>query len=1044
MLLGRFLRANCDTVCFQGIILENNDRAEAFVEQCEELIGGTDKEPAAKRQKTRGKAEPIPDTSWRAIKRADIAQCIAQIYLGDVEEVTHISYTVQSSVQPNADLDVDSDDEDGAVPSQAVDASDSLLYRLSAKRMFDHASQQWKMEQWGTNETMRELETYSSGGQFTIAAAELCNFQVLRNAGGGGWLLCADVLDNFLLPDVKPTVGDMRKYLVSLTHLGGGQTAAVHMLDDEEVSDSIGRLLPPTHMNPNQPIVRSATPIAGLSWSDTTVAMCLPTQNHAVSYWSMLRDKAHVAFQAGKLDSTLLQWLDEQIIEYIDILFAAGQVTPGLPASYGRVRAAFNQDRAAFAQVVGGPNKRVAETLLSCYFPPAPPDDMSHQTLFIYQLHDFLQVEAGLNAQQTLIAAAVFSMSFIVDHPGFGNPCSIQAEGPPGLGKSYIQKVMVEMINTGKVLKCNSYSSQAMTYEGMEEQCLLLMDENVNQGVKGGQTGQRQSSMIDGTLSRARADAEAKRTEIFSVACRYVEFAASNYELNNAMKKRYVCLPVTGDGKTAEKSFTQKTPAYVTACVGWKLVTGLTTFPYLYKMFRLVECSMDLYDIFAELHAHVYPDSMLKQILRVKESIGVMAKSTTLMALVSLYHRRHRGAVAEVNTIALLQWLQVNWICDPYCIWFAAQCQLAGNDPNRNYKILSWLKNNLKKQAGGSIDFCENEPDYYITTFEINDARMEAQADLIGLGLAILKEGLRDMSLKKGAAPPAVISYQVNRSTHYCVHRNKVTSMKTLTVAEQVIVDLLISKMAQATANADLTHWVFPRSVRNKISQPDERIEGLANVSETEVDTALRELETSLGITMYTGTGTMRGTSERRDEVCVIDNIRLNTSKKAPPGSMLDQDYTDNVYYTDGRILAGGIVFDAKKMHEYLEIQAGRDPALIEAKERSAELANLFFTACGVSEGSQIFNGVGKNGEIAEWHDVEVPEKSPMIRNPYYTGGRGRLSSFSQAAADNTHIFKSNEKKVKISPDLKLAKRVIDKRCQALYFDTKEIEKLWA
>ena len=35
---------------------------------------------------------------------------------------------------------------------------------------------------------------------------------------------------------------------------------------------------------------------------------------------------------------------------------------------------------------------------------------------------------------------------------------------------------------------------------------LELMDENVNQGVKGGQTGQRQSSIVDGTLSRARAD----------------------------------------------------------------------------------------------------------------------------------------------------------------------------------------------------------------------------------------------------------------------------------------------------------------------------------------------------------------------------------------------------------------------------------------------------------------------------------------------------------------------------------------------------------
>ena len=34
------------------------------------------------------------------------------------------------------------------------------------------------------------------------------------------------------------------------------------------------------------------------------------------------------------------------------------------------------------------------------------------------------------------------------------------------------------------------------------------MDENVNQNAKAGTTGQRQSSMCDGTLTRARADAE--------------------------------------------------------------------------------------------------------------------------------------------------------------------------------------------------------------------------------------------------------------------------------------------------------------------------------------------------------------------------------------------------------------------------------------------------------------------------------------------------------------------------------------------------------
>ena len=50
-------------------------------------------------------------------------------------------------------------------------------------------------------------------------------------------------------------------------------------------------------------------------------------------------------------------------------------------------------------------------------------------------------------------------------------------------------KVLCEMINAGKVLKRNSYSKEAMTYEGMKEQTVLIMDENVNQKAKAGENG---------------------------------------------------------------------------------------------------------------------------------------------------------------------------------------------------------------------------------------------------------------------------------------------------------------------------------------------------------------------------------------------------------------------------------------------------------------------------------------------------------------------------------------------------------------------------
>ena len=199
-------------------------------------------------------------------------------------------------------------------------------------------------------------------------------------------------------------------------------------------------------------------------------------------------------------------------------------------------------------------------------FPPKPPENMAWQTLFFDQINNFLQVDAGLNGQQSHIGGAVYILSHLVDYNGFGKPCSVQAEGPPGLGKSYIMKVLCEMINAGKVLKCNSYSKEAMTYEGMKEQTVLIMDENVNQKAKAGETAQRQSSMVDGALTRCRANADTKETEMFNVPCRFIEFAASNYELNSAMKSRYCRLPVTSEGR--EKHF-GKSPGTTPSCA-WR------------------------------------------------------------------------------------------------------------------------------------------------------------------------------------------------------------------------------------------------------------------------------------------------------------------------------------------------------------------------------------------------------------------------------------------------------------------------------------------
>ena len=147
--------------------------------------------------------------------------------------------------------------------------------------------------------------------------------------------------------------------------------------------------------------------------------------------------------------------------------------------------------------------------------------------------------------------------------------------------------------------------------------------------------------------------------------------------------------------------------------------------------------------------------------------------------------------------------------------------------------------------------------------------------------------------------------------------------------------------------------------------------------------------------------------------------------------------------FSDGRIVSGGIAFNAEKMHLYEEIQRGNDPALIAEKERQQRLANLFFAAAGVEFGSRIFDGCGSNGEVAVWLETEDPEETISIPNPYFTGGIGRLASFTSAPANDGQLFRCSEKNVEIKKGMELAKKITAARCDNLYYDTAGVEKVW-
>lgn len=1029
------------------VLLTSDSVTDSFLENCEESFGETSE------QNSRTKRPKLADdrSSWKSIKRADVPRVISQIYYGQLDELADVEYSTHNSAPVNvaSTLDSDSEEEDedgvgGGIATGVERNEKSILFRMGL-RMFSDEVQLHLMKGSGMPERCTKLDTYvSNGGSnvvFHVAEGDASRFHRLNGGGKHGtWIKPdADILDGFVLPHVVPLPSEVRTYLMKLAHIVGGKAAAIRKMTDDEIMSTARKLLPPTELNPREPIRRSATATA-LTWSGQTVHLCLPLQAAVVAEWTGLREKAMNAWQSGRLTGKGVLRIDEEIIEFLSVLFSPGLTMDGLPEGYQRVRQAWAEDALAYKRIKEGHSERSKRVLKDHLFPKPPPSNMSWQTHFLDQVNYFLQAHAGLNGQQALIGGTVWILSFLVDYSGFGKPCSVQAEGPPGLGKSYIMKVLCEIINAGKILKMNNYSVQAYTYPGMFEQTVLIMDENVNQGAKSGSTTDSQSRMCDGYLSRARANAELGRTEMWSTASRFVEFAACNYRLNPAMASRYIRLPVTSEGR--EKGFGKKSKDYAVLCLAMKIITGMTSAPWLFDMMKLCEADDDLYDLFCEMHATVYEDSVLKQNPRLKEMVGTMALATSLFLAISLYHRTQEKELAEIFSLDLLQWLQVNWIVDPYSIWYSYSAQCKAYDVNRKEKVLSWLKNNLRKTAAGTIDFVETNTDYLITDYIEHDSRLESQADAIGLGIAILEEVLNELSVKKGAALPSVIRHSVGKSTYFCVHRDHIKGQKTLTAAEKAIVDLLMSKKAQRHASADLSQWVYPKSVKLAITKNHLRPPSLSGCTEPELEQALTDLGSSFGFNIYgDSTSGLRGAMERNDVIATVDPIRLATSKKAAAGSILDTELTNEVYYTAARTMAGGCVVNAVKMTEYEDMLNGNDKTLVEAKRQEQKLLNTFFTAVGAADGELIYNGVGDKSNISEYLEVELLEDDVKIPNPAFVCKKRGSQVFRDTDAPETVLFNPMERHVVIHAGNKFAAKLIKARSDKLYYNTDHINR---
>ena len=214
------------------IILSNSSKVEAFLDQCQELFG----EDPEDKQRSKRVRKDIDRASWESISRNDVAQVISQIYYGNSSEKLRLDYTTSSTsdgVQDDA-FDSDSDDEDAAGDVDTEEQNDnSILYRIGL-RYFDDQTQIHLMNEWGINDVYKQKGTYmqqdASGMTFQVQADDTDRFQLLCDEGITWIKPSANILDEFLLPHEKPSVNEVRRYLLGLTHIVGGNTTTIHKM----------------------------------------------------------------------------------------------------------------------------------------------------------------------------------------------------------------------------------------------------------------------------------------------------------------------------------------------------------------------------------------------------------------------------------------------------------------------------------------------------------------------------------------------------------------------------------------------------------------------------------------------------------------------------------------------------------------------------------------------------------------------------------------------------------------------------------------------
>jgi len=1034
------------------IFLSTDERIDAFNATAQEMVmcpaeaeevGGRHakggKKVATKRKRGKG-ADPRGPMGPHLITNVnDLSKCLVQQRMSHADETMEVTFDHAGIASDLAMTDlVDEDGDDGpAGDDLSDDPPTSFICKLSARAHFEHAVVQLAAKSNRVSDPDATFATYvknDADGNMTFAvtdAERLSRLRLLdmRSDSGGNWLQSSMQLLTFMHPYFTPSAHDLEQWLQAQAAVVGLSASDLEVMTREEIEAQINELMLSPALYAPITAVSIGVSSGAATWSDCRYEEVYP--ENAAWMAACRRDTLRIerAIALGQLPPSETRHNVEHIVA--DLRMCAAEPLKGWPPAYSKVRRSVARDMLQFNRVLQGSDEFARETSRITMFPfettedgeGGVPENMTRQTFVMVQFVELQRCEFGLDRPQSHMNAVIYPWSFVLLVPAFGYPGSIQARGPPGSGKGEAKKRLQPCVNIDMWFNVDSISEQGTTYTGLPEQCFWDMDENMSQGKSGGSTLTQQTTDSNGISKRARASADEEVTKCIAVACRHVNLGSSNLALNEAMKDRAVDIDLPramGEIRTAV------TPGAPHMAAAFRILTGLSVWPWLFAMAGLFDWEETVLEMFVGINAVMLPKSKLAGHARTKESIRILAIGISVFEIVSMYYRCEMKELKEDGSYNFLTFVRANAMLSPTAVWEAYLLITTGTDPRRDSKVLSIFKQNLKQLPGGMYDTMDDDL-YFASKFVKTNADTEPKefnvaANACGLGQAIAEEGLASMLAKKDTKSGHPILKLVQESPgssrlRYAVLASAVSTLTVLTAAESGILDCLLDVVAkkQAYISADETQYIFKESIRSRLLAPTPK-DPMGKYGSRDIMAANELLKRVDDLGYESEAGLLKN-------IAVVHPTELPSSQVAIDGGPLDPNGVGVLF---GAMPFGNVIaVDIEGLRSYKRMRDGLTPAESDATNMTRRMGSRFFRACGAPAGEKVFAGVGDSDEVNSFMVIDdADDATPInIENPRYTHRANRLTR-SVKDPNESVLFKRSQKSVRVGADLHLCRKI--------------------